>query len=144
MEKTKFPIYECKGRHQRERGELKTDFMKKGNVSLKSVGLSLVCKFHNPINLMVLDFFPVDLSLEVMNSGQLAKNDWHPGKTETKEIPLYHHIFPALPLPQTWQVPAGIAGWQRQWVICLGDWGTPWACNNCSGVKCGGFGLQLY
>lgn len=88
------------------------------------MGLSLVYKFNNTINLMVLDFFPVDLSLEVMNSGQLAKNDWHPGETETKEIPLCHHIFPALPLPQTRWVPAGIVGWQWQWVICLGDWGT--------------------
>lgn len=116
MEKTKFPSYDMRGRHQRKRRELETDFMKKGNVSLKLMGLSLVCKFNNTINLMVLDFFPVDLSLEVINSGQLAKNDWHPGETETKEIPLCHHIFPALPLPHS-----VIPCWDRWVATAMGD-----------------------
>lgn len=59
-----------------------------------------MCKFNNTINLMMLDFSPVDLSLEGTNSGPLVENDLHPGKTETKKILLYH-IFPVLPFPQT-------------------------------------------
>lgn len=64
-----------------------------------------MCKLSNTINLMMLGFSPVDLSLEVTNTWQLAKNDWYPGKMETKKIPLYK---PSLSSLFTNTVPAGL------------------------------------
>lgn len=69
----------------------------------------------------MLDLPQMNFSLEVMDSGQLAKNEWHPGKTEIKTTPLDYHVFPLPPFPQTWWVPAVVFGDDIiKWFV----WGT--------------------
>lgn len=69
----------------------------------------------------MLDLPQMNFSLEVMDSRQLAKNDWHPGKTETKKTPFYYHVFPIAPFPQTRWAPAVVFGYDISgWFV----WGT--------------------
>jgi len=89
----------------------------------------------------MLDLPQMNFNLEVMDSGQLAKNDWHPGKTETKRLLFTITSSLSPPFPQTRYVPAVVFGDDiSKWFV----WGTPFASSNCPGAKHGGFELWLY
>lgn len=87
-----------------------------------------MCKLSNTINLMMLDFSPVDLSLEVTNTWQLAKNDWYPGKMETKKIPLYTSLHKHSPC----------------WALCMATAMLPYVYGVSPGLEASCFQKSLF